>query len=129
MSVVLTREYRLHCTLGVLEVEGSTFKTIERPWLNNAPNRSCIPAGKYHCNYLKRSLSGKYKRVWHLQDVSNRSGILIHKGNLVSHSLGCIIVGLSHGYLNGYEAVLSSSAAFSKLRSILGNNNFDLIIK
>lgn len=129
MLAVLTREYRIHCTVGTLQLDGLTLKTIERPWLNNAPNRSCIPEGHYYCQYLKRSASGKYKRVWHLQDVSNRSGILIHKGNLVSHSLGCIIVGLSHGYLNGYEAVLSSSSAFSKLRSILGNNDFDLIIK
>ena len=129
MLAVLTREYRLHCTLGTMEFDGLTIKTIERPWLNNLANKSCIPEGEYVCTYLDRSASGKYKRVWHVQNVEGRTGILFHRGNLVRHSLGCIILGLSHGYLGGQEAVLSSGAALHKMRKHIGENSFNLLVQ
>ena len=39
--------YHPEGTLGVIELAGETFYSIERPWLNNAPNVSCIPVGNY----------------------------------------------------------------------------------
>jgi hypothetical protein len=115
-------------TLGVLVVGTQYFYTIERPWLGNARNISCIPGGEYETHFLPRSASGKYRNVYHLQDVSQRSGILIHNGNLVSHSRGCIIIGEKPGYLGGQRAVLSSRSALRKFRQAIGEKPFKLRI-
>lgn len=115
-------------TLGVLVVGYTKFYIIERPWLNNARNISCIPAGTYQVDYLERSASGKYKKVYHVRNVPNRGGILIHNGNLVTHSKGCLINGLRAGYLGGARAVLSSRSAMRKLREVVGQESFTLEI-
>lgn len=129
MKAVLTREYRLHCTLGELVIGDLTVQTLERPWLNNEQNKSCVPEGEYLCAWLECSASGKYRRVWHVQDVKNRTAILFHAGNLVEDSLGCILVGLTSGYLAGKEAVISSRKALDKMRRVVGENSFTLVIK
>ncbi len=113
-------------TVGYLVVMGQMFRTIERPWKNNARNISCIPAGTYPCHYLPRSASGKYRKVYHVRNVANRSGVLIHNGNLVSHSRGCIILGMKTGNLGGKRAVLSSRTAMRKLNQLLDGANFNL---
>jgi hypothetical protein len=106
-------------TLGCLIVDGTMFRTIERPWLDNKQNVSCIPTGKYEADFLPRSGSGKYRNVYHVKEVPGRSGILIHNGNLVSHSRGCIIIGSRTGMLGGQPAVLSSRPALRKLNALL----------
>tara|TARA_R100000541_G_C1886266_1_gene83005 strand:+ start:646 stop:984 length:339 start_codon:yes stop_codon:yes gene_type:complete len=112
-----------------MTIDDIIIKTIERPWLSNEPNRSCIPEGTYRCDFMERSCSGKYRRVWHVKDVPGRTAILFHAGNLVEDSLGCILVGLSHGYLSGAEAVISSRKALDKMRQHLGENSFTLIVE
>lgn len=127
--VTLVREYRHYCTLGsVVLPSGTVLKSIERPWLNNRSNVSCIPEGEYLSKWLPRSVSGKYRRVWHVQNVPGRSGILWHTGNLVSHSRGCILPGLRHGLLNGQDAVLSSLTGLQVMRRELGSRDFKLIV-
>lgn len=127
---MITREYRLHCTLGTLQLPtGEILYTLERPWLNNERNKSCIPEGTYTCTYLERSASGKYKKTYHVQNVPDRMGILVHKGNLVSHTLGCILVGTSLGHLSGREAVLGSAVGMRRLRECLGREDFTLIVQ
>lgn len=115
-------------TLGVFIVNGQRFSTIERTWLNNKRNTSCIPSGRYLCKFMKRSASGKYKNCYHVQSVQDRSGILIHNGNLASHSKGCIILGIKRGFLNGKRAVLASKSAMSKLARITKKKDFYLTI-
>lgn len=128
--VTLHREYKKSATLGILFLpSGKILKTIERPWLNNERRVSCFPEGTYIVKWLPRSGSGKYKRVWHVQNVPNRSGILFHGGNLVKHSLGCVIVGLRHGLLGKLLAVLSSKIGLDKMRSELEGKDFLLIVK
>jgi hypothetical protein len=114
--------------LGWMRIEGETIYTLERPWVNNQRSISCIPPGEYIVSYLHRSSSGKYRRVYHVQNVPNRLGILIHQGNVEAHTRGCIIVGTSHGVLKGKRAVLSSAVGLQKLRSIVGENTFKLVI-
>lgn len=127
--VHLKREYKKSATLGSLIFpSGLVLKTIERPWLNNKRKVSCYPEGVYIVKYLPRSASGKYKRVWHVQNVPNRSGILFHGGNLVKHSLGCTIVGLKHGWLGKLLAVLSSKIGLDKMRNELEGKDFILIV-
>lgn len=77
-------------TFGVLLIEGRLFcYTLERPFLYNIRNLSCIFTGDYHCNYHVGSTKSGYL----LKDVPGRSGIMIHSGNTVSDTAGCILLG------------------------------------
>ena len=113
-------------TFGGLVLGDQVLHTLEPPWLENLVNKSCIPAGRYRVNYLKKSYSGKYKDVYHIVDVDGRSGILIHKGNLVGHSTGCVIIGLIKGFLGSEPAVLSSAVALERLHGWANRESFML---
>ena len=113
-------------TFGRLVLGDQVLHTLERPWLENLVSESCIPAGRYRVNYLKKSYSGKYKDVYHIVDVEGRTGILIHKGNLVGHSTGCVIIGLIKGLLGSEPAVLSSAVALKRLHKWAGRESFML---
>lgn len=116
-------------TLGSLMVGGIWFRTIERPWLNNCSNVSCIPEGVYRADYVERSGSGKYRKVWWLRAVPGRSGVLVHSGNLASHSRGCIILGSRRGFLRGQPAVLGSKTAMAALYDLVGPNGLRIEIQ
>jgi hypothetical protein len=115
-------------TRGALFIGGEVLYTLERPWKDNARNVSCIPAGKYQAVFIKSSASGKYRDVWHILAVPDRGGILVHNGNLVEHTKGCILVGLRPGKLGGAAAVLSSMSALVKLRELSARGPFELNI-
>lgn len=114
-------------TQGVLLDEVKPLcTTLERPWLNNQTNVSCIPAGEY---YPVRGVFPKHGETFEIP-VSGRVAILIHKGNLVTDSNGCILVGTGYGWINRQLAVIDSGTAFSDLFKYLsGINEFKLIIK
>lgn len=101
--------------------------TLELPWRNNERRVSCVPDGTYQC--IKRT-SPKYGHHWHLQDVPNRSLILIHSGNYNHHTLGCILVGKEFKDMNkdGLEDVTASVATMNELRKLL-TDKFELEIK
>lgn len=133
--------YRFHGdtegTLGLLVAGGGEVCLVgELPWRENAPNKSCIPAGRYRVLHLPRSASGKYRDVYHVQDVPGRAGILIHAGNftgdttqgLRSDSWGCLLPGTRLGRLSGQRAVLASRAALGKLHEVTGRRAFHLEI-
>lgn len=127
--VILHREYKATHTKGVVVLpSGKVLKSIERPWLDNKVNISCYPEGVYLAKWLERSSSGKYKRVWHIQNVPSRSGILWHVGNLVRHSRGCTLPGLRHGTLKKLPAVLSSGAGLNAMRRELHGQDFILVV-
>jgi len=127
--VNLFRDYRQKSTMGTVVLpSGRVIKSIERPWLGNQANISCYPEGVYLAKWIERSASGKYKRVWHIQNVPRRSGILWHVGNLVRHSRGCTLPGLRHGRLRGLPAVLSSGAGLNLMRRELEGQDFLLIV-
>lgn len=64
--------------------------TLELPWKDNKRQVSCIPIGKYRAI---KHYSPRHKSSLWLQDVPNRSEILIHKGNYYTQLLGCILTG------------------------------------
>jgi len=101
-------------TLGCLVINSAIFYILEPSWKNNERNTSCIPADTYRVNFLERSGSGKYKPCFHVTKVENRSGILIHNGNVRAHTKGCLIIGMRTGYLAGSLAVLNSRYALRK---------------
>ncbi len=115
-------------TQGTLTLPGLGFScfTLERPWLNNQTNISCIPAGLYD---LQIRMSPRFGRVYWVLSVQNRSYILIHSGNLVKHTHGCILLGRKRGYLHGERAVLVSRPALRQfMRHVEGQDSKLLII-
>ena len=93
MELELIRTYYPNGTNGVMRMaqdgKGTVIcYTIELPWLENKPQVSCIPEGKYE---LKKRYSQHHG--WHLQvmKVKNRDLILIHPANdAVKELKGCI---------------------------------------
>ena len=88
-------------TFGILTLKDLTLHTIERPWLNNEPFKSCIPAGDYALVPFTRSNGANvYALVGNGVSIeqdyeSKRYAILIHIGNYVDDVVGCIAPGLS----------------------------------
>lgn len=117
------------CTMGVLVNEGTGLPiclTLELPNKGNQKDISCIPKGVYSCGFYS---SPKYLGVYQVKNVPNRSAILIHIGNTVEDIEGCILVGSEFGTLGGNPAVLSSQIALSKLKKVVVDRDFDLIIE
>ena len=129
MNAYLFRRQVTGAVRGVLVLEtGQTFHTLELPWQNNRSNVSCIESGEYTAQYLPRSNSGKYRKVYHVQDVPDRTGILIHNGNTPNHTRGCVLLGMRPGVLGNQQAVLSSKTAMAKLNKILKGESLNLKI-
>lgn len=142
MKVTLVRHaYLRHATLGRLYAGSLRLCTLEEPWLpdpdgpggqrrENALPESCVPDGIYD---LVPHSGGRFKNVWALvnpalgvyrwpQDIPadqqyGRSAILIHSGNTVDNTIGCILVGLA---FMGADRVTNSLAALAALRDVLG---------
>ena len=100
--------------------------TIERPWLKNARNVSCIPAGEYNVEMVN---SPKFGHTYEVKDVPGRTHILFHKGNYVSASLGCILPASDVEPLFGEISGVQSTKAFTKLMNTLKGDSFKLTIQ
>lgn len=127
-ATLLRDDVRPDVIRGTLALKGETFHVLERPWLDNRRNESCIPAGTYRATFMKKSASGKYRNVFWLQSVPGRSAILIHNGNTVNHSRGCLIIGKRRGPLAGQPAVLNSKTALREFAALLDSKPFTLTI-
>ena len=101
-------------------------KTLELEEDENRVRDDCIPRGHYT---VKKRYSEKFKHHFHIQDVPNRSYILIHSGNYYSQILGSVLVGDSHCDLNkdGYKDVTNSKKTLQKLLLLLPDE-FGLLI-
>lgn len=107
-------------TFGVLSVDGFPLcVTCELPWHNNSRSISCIPAGTYQ---VAPHIGTRYKNVWQLLNVPDRTAILIHEGNTIRDINGCILVGQNFGTLRGLPAVLNSKATLEMLKTRLPNH-------
>ena len=67
------------------------YKGIELPWKENARRISCFPAGIYRAVAVQRYSNKKYA-LW-IQDVPDRSQIMVHSANFVRDLLGCLAPG------------------------------------
>ena len=124
-SLILERnKSTLHSTTGkLLLVDNKTnlilqLQTLERPWIFNERKVSCIPTGTY---LVKRHTSPKFGQCFKIQDVKGRSDILIHSGNVVGDTLGCILVGLARGSVDDSNTamVYSSRKALAVLLALI----------
>lgn len=108
--------------LGSLTVysdnESTDFCTLELPYKNNQRNVSCIPCGKYK---VSKRFSEKYGNHFKVENVPNRSDILIHVGNYPSDTRGCILIGTDIRDINadGKNEVVNSKFAMKRLLTIL----------
>lgn len=100
-------------TRGVLKY-GSTVlcHTLELPWRSNDKNVSCIPEGTYS---LLKANSPRFGNVFYFRDVPARSGILIHAGNSVADTRGCVLVGLDCSDQKVCYSRLALDRLYSKL--------------
>lgn len=129
-------------TTGILYHDGRLIcRTIELPWNANERGESCIPPGVYRVDYMARSASGKYRDVYHVQDVPGRSAILIHPANFAgdvrkgwrSDLLGCIAPCERIGELKNHRGVMQlagigSRLALHKIHAVTGRQSFWLEI-
>jgi hypothetical protein len=113
MELTLQRSYFKEGTNSVLFVNGTFLGfTIELPWIDNIRNKSCVPEGRY---VLKARFSEKYKHHLVLENVDQRSLILIHAANNAKLELkGCIA---PVTYLTGIGKGLSSKPLLDKILS------------
>lgn len=79
-------------TIGVMRYNGFECFTLELPWLENAQNISCIPAGTYQC---EKHQSPNHGYCVSIKNVVGRTQVLIHKGNFNRNTKGCVLVGES----------------------------------
>jgi len=98
MKLQIKRTFRTkNQTLGngiVIDHNGTnifSFITLELPYIDNEPKISSIPVGIYE---VVKRWSVKYGYHFWLQNVKNRSMILIHSGNYNNQTNGCILVGI-----------------------------------
>ena len=107
-------------TFGLLEHEEWSCFTVERPWRQNKPTISCIPAGLYPLKlgtfYSGDGPGGKPDYpAYELLNVPQRAQIKIHKANLATDVEGCIGVGMGLGSMGGKWAVVNSILAYDQL--------------
>lgn len=107
------------CTQGVLIVARSPrrpYPTIERPWLDNAPNVSSITPGTYG---YRVTPSSRFRRpLIRLADdelPGGRFAILIHPANRASELEGCIAPGMAYGPFGDERGVVDSRRALEQI--------------
>ena len=116
------------------------FVTAEDDWRDNAPGRSCIPAGTFTC--VKRTWHKHNLPTYEITGVPGRLAILFHPLNTEEGTEGCIGIGYKFVALTvqdedspGRELVQKwgigdSRAAFSRFRYLLGDRlSFPLTIR
>lgn len=120
-------------TFGILTVDGRSFYTVEKPWVNNTPEISCIPSGEYT---LTPHASTKYgnvlcminekKKITHFKGHdSKRFACLIHTANYEHDVIGCI--GLGETYLG--HMVTNSKKSIAKFYNLVNpKESHNLII-
>ena len=96
------------CTIGRLYLDTEPlYYTIERPWKNNTPFVSCIPAGRYPVARVDSPSYGK--DTWLIDEVPDRTHILFHVANYAYNVQGCI--GLGMGVYSNLSGVRQSRIA------------------
>lgn len=120
-SYTLKRRYFPEFTFSTLHrPDGSQVCVmVERAWLDNKPNVSCIPEGDYT---LKSTISPKFGACYFLEGGTvslsgdtERTHILIHAANWPHQLQGCLGVGIDFCCISDQWAVSSSRAALIML--------------
>ena len=106
-------------TFGVLRFGNSQCHTLELPWRNNLPQRSCVPTGNYECRLVR---SPKFGNVYKLLSVPGRSNVLIHPANLggdatlgwTTELQGCIAPCMRVGSMRNKSGAMQAAGLVSR---------------
>lgn len=115
-------------TFGVVSIEQTDFAchSIELPWVNNLPNVSCIPPGKYRVEW---GITGKHPEgIYVIQNVPGRTFIEFHSGDDITQIEGCILLGYELKMWIGLDELNRSWEAVHDFEAKLGYMGFDLEI-
>lgn len=131
--LILYRSYTPRGTFGQLTIGELKLHTLELPWRSNVPRVSCIPEGVYTLrlrtsDVVKRTSGGAFTEGWEVQDVPNRTHIMIHPGNTIDDIQGCIVPGMRTGIVEDRTghmqwAVVQSRPAFGLLMQALAQRD------
>jgi len=105
-----------------------TALSLERGWMNNQKNVSCIPAGVYT---VKLEYSNKFKqKLWEIKGVPNRSECKFHSANYWYQLNGCVSLGLRYKLLNNdnYRDVTNSKDTMKAFHTALKNYSEAILI-
>lgn len=126
----------LEATYGSLAFNGILVAyTVELPWKDNIPGKSCIPEGKYELHphdSLKHPLVVSFHNpllnvyaepVLVPAGVHGRTDCLIHSANFVSELEGCLAPGVDYMYNTTHQpvGVKESKICISRLQKLWGN--------
>jgi len=103
-------------TLGILEVNGSHFATLEPPRKKEGKPRA-IPLGSYQAEtFISKKAKGK---TFKLKKVPDFSDVLIHIGNYPWDTSGCILIGMEFATDgNGSFAIYRSGEAMKLFQKV-----------
>ena len=107
-------------TFGAISIDGVPFCVTLEPY-----HQKIIPAWQYVGEPYK---SPKHGNVYLLKDVTGRSMIELHPGNLVKHTVGCIVLAQHYGKLQGDLAVLNSGDTFAEFLKVMNKEPLHLTI-
>jgi hypothetical protein len=137
--LTLTRIRSPRQTQGLLRLgddpaTGYVCCTLELPWRRNKNRRSCIPPGpgEESITYeARKHESPRFGDTIYIPGVSERNEILVHAGNYVSDTLGCILVGRRFTDLNGNDLsdVTASRETLRQLLERLPDEPFEFTIR
>ena len=117
-------------TIGRLFLNGEWLcNTLELPYRNNQKSISCIPAAEYKVR-LRTAKESATRNYLHLlvQDVKDRSHILVHIGNFPKDTKGCVLVGIGAEQDRVNNSRLAMELLVKEILN-LGGTNINLIIK
>lgn len=120
-------------TLGVLEIAGQRFWTLEDR-AGDFGKGCCVPEGVYT---LEPHSGTRFKDTWALvgpgvahwptPEAGDREAVLLHVGNTLADTEGCILVGT--GMLLDRPMLLGSRQGFEVLRAILREQSGALTLR
>lgn len=101
-------------------------RTLELDWCDNERDVSCIPEGDY--NIIPRTYGGFFEKakadwgheagLW-IKDVPGRDNVLVHWGNFLRCTKGCVLVGERAGVHASQNCVWQSQKAYRRLYKVL----------
>jgi len=110
-------------TYGWVRSQDGIFicRSLELPWHNNVRKRSCIPGGRYEIMRRTREDGTFWNRndapCFLIRNVPDRDDILVHLGNYLRDTEGCIMFGetISHTF----PAIWKSGHAMNRFAEYL----------
>jgi len=128
--LIIRDEFTDKSTIGKLFLNSEWLcDTLELPYRDNQRSISCIPAGQYKVR-LRTAKESSSRNYLHLlvEDVKDRSYILVHIGNFPKDTRGCILVGIGREQDRVKNSTLAMELLVKEILN-LGGTNINLIIK